>query len=122
MYELTGLLTAGPGPVSKGHGIGSCYSREDTGGRTPSLLYYTLLPKITHYESLLWPADSTKFSGALREGRPFVLYLHGNVDTPPLVITHDDCARQAQTFRDNELRLETTLAAHTLTVNRIELP
>ena len=76
----------------------------------------TLLPKMTGYESLLWPADSTKFAGALREARPFVLYLHGNIDAPPLVITHDDCASQAKTFQENEFRFETTLAIHTLTV------
>lgn len=76
----------------------------------------TLLPIITQYEPLCWPADSTRFAGDLRDERPFVLYLHGNVDAPPLVITQDDCARQAQTFRNNELQFETTLAAHTLTI------
>jgi hypothetical protein len=76
----------------------------------------TLLPTMTRYQSLLWPADATELAGALRDARPFVLYLHGNIDRPPLVITRNDCRRQATTFRENAFRFETMLPLHTLTV------
>lgn len=75
-----------------------------------------LLPRITGYEQLVWPNDSTTLAAFLSKNRPFVLYLHGNIDNPPLVITRDDCSRQAETFQQTAFRLETMLAANTLNV------
>lgn len=76
----------------------------------------TLLPRITGYQPLTWPTDAEALASAMRQGEGFVLYLHGNLDNPPLVITRSDCERQAKSFEKSLFRLETVLAVHMLTV------
>lgn len=45
-----------------------------------------------------------------------MLFLHGNIDHPPLTITRDDCQRTRETLKANDFKLETLLAIHTLVV------
>jgi hypothetical protein len=83
----------------------------------------TLLTKITaNFYPLVWPRDIKQLTSALRNDEPFVLYLHGNIDNRPLVITSEDCQRQAATFANSNLKSDNLFATHYLGVVGYSFP
>jgi len=62
----------------------------------------TILSELLPFPALVWPRDAAAFVQALQNNDPFVLYLHGNVETRPLVITSSDCDRVAATIASDE--------------------
>ena len=75
-----------------------------------------LLPAITNFKPLIWPRDIVGLTEALRLGIGFVLYLHGNIENPPLVITTRDSKQQAMTLDAARFKLDAMLAAYLMTV------
>jgi hypothetical protein len=62
----------------------------------------TLLSELSGFPALIWPQDADAFWRALQDNTPFVLYLHGNVESRPLVMTRSDCERVAKTMASDD--------------------
>lgn len=68
------------------------------------------------FRPLIWPDDMGELSRALMDKDRFILYLHGNIERRPLIVTSDDCKQRADTFEKDGLLLGGMMASHYLIV------
>jgi len=73
----------------------------------------TLLTDITGWDALHWPHDRARFIAALKASKPFVLFLHGNVQKKyALVVTQSDRVKVAKMLERSENDLSKIMAIH----------
>ncbi|MFL6387946.1 MAG: SIR2 family protein [Terriglobales bacterium] len=87
-------------------------SKIATGGAIVTTNWDTLLPDITGWDPLRWPEDRARVITALKSSQPFVLFLHGNINNPPLVITESDRTNVERMLRRPENDLSTIMSIH----------